>query len=210
MARFFRLTKFSIAAENTRPGECLKTLPHDWDERDWAEISLRTVGGARDLDYLTWRYIKHPVFNYRFIGIPEGTRTGLLVWRLETIRRATPHGTVEEDRLGRMVEFMPASPANARHLLAVFTQELSEIKALGADYYGYHSETRRYLEEFGFRSIDAHPDGPAVPSRFQPLDQRGGAIRSALIVGSEVPACALDAGSAWYWTKSDADQDRPN
>ena len=94
------------------------------------------------------------------------------MWRLETIRRATSQGDVEEDRLGRMVEFLPASAGNARHLLAAFTYELSDMKALGADYYGYHSETRHYLEEFGFRSTDAHPDGPSVPSRFQPVDDK--------------------------------------
>lgn len=210
LAGVFRVPEWHVAADGTGPCAPLTTLPPDWDERNWADISSRTVGAARDLDYLRWRYVKHPVFHYRFIGAPEGTRTGLLVWRLETIRRATPHGIVEEDRLGRMVEFLPASPGNARQLLSLFRQQLSEMQVLGADYYGYHSEIRRYLEAYGFRSIDAHPDGPAIPSRFQPLDQRGGSIRSAISMQDDVPISPVDSRGSWYWTKSDGDQDRPN
>lgn len=210
LVRFFRLTKTPVAVDETRLSAYLRNPPPDWDKHDWAAISSHTVGGSRDLDYLTWRYIKHPVFDYRFIGVSEGSRTGLLVWRVETIRRATPHGVVEVDRLGRVLEFLPASARNAQQLLAVFTHELSEMKALGADYYGYHSKTRRYLEEFGFRSTGAHPDGPFVPSRFQPLDQRCGQIRSAISVQDETPTCTFASDCSWYWTKSDADQDRPN
>ena len=205
LAHRFTLTRL---AHTSVPA--MKTLPQDWDERDWPAIASQTVGAARNLDYLTWRYVKHPVFRYRFIGMSDGKRTGLLIWRLETIRHVTPEGDEEVGRLGRVVEFLPTSRRNARQLLTRFTHELSEAQALGADYYGYYGESRNWLQEFGFRSVEGHPDGRMIPSRFQPLDRRGGCIRSALSVRDEVPVCSSNAGCSWYWTKSDADQDRPN
>ena len=65
-----------------------------WDEKDWPNSShaAQTIGAARDTDFLTWRYKNHPDFDYKFLIVPEGKRTGLAVWRLETIRTETPHG----------------------------------------------------------------------------------------------------------------------
>jgi len=186
------------------------TVPESWDTSDWPAIAAATVGAARDRDYLTWRYLAHPVFEYRIITVPDGSRTGLAVWRLETIRRQTPAGREDVDRIGRLVEFLPASRDNARALATVFLQQLCGAGAFGADFYGYHGETRAWLEESGFRPAAAHPDGDAVPSRFQPLDGKGGGILSAMFLGERLPACDGSAACPWYWTKSDSDQDRPN
>jgi hypothetical protein len=210
LARFFCIQEGPAIMSTRSMGSGLKAPPAEWDQKDWAIISRQTVGAARDLDYLTWRYMRHPLFDYRFICIPEGARTGLLVWRLETIRQATPEGMTELDCFGRLVEFLPVSSANARELLAAFRQELSDMQAMGADYYGYHGKTRQYLEENGFRSVDRHPEGWSVPARFQPLDHRGGGIISAVLIEDDTAVPSSDVESSWYWTKSDADQDRPN
>ena len=186
-------------------------LPSTWNEYDWPQWAMRTVGGVRDLDYLRWRYLDHPVFHYRVIAIAEGKRTGLAVWRLETIRRVTLQGDEAVDRIGRLVEFLPTSQQNAKDILSVFWHELSKAEAFGADYYNYHGETQGWLKECGFLPVDSHPDGQLIPARFQPLESRSGRIMSAVFVGNEtVPACSTDAQCPWYWTKSDADQDRPN
>jgi len=182
----------------------------DWDERDWPYWAARTVGAARNRDYLQWRYSNHPCFAYRVIAIPEGERTGLLIWRLETMRRATLDGFEDIDRLGRLVEFLPTSRHNAQVLLSHFCRVLGEAGALGADYYGYHGETGRWLHELGFRILQEQEDGRAVPARFQPLDGKGSRILSAVFVPDDVPVCSNDLSCPWYWTKSDADQDRPN
>jgi hypothetical protein len=108
------------------------------------------------------------------------------------------------------VEFLPVSMSNAEGLLAAFVRELRANDAIGADFYGYHGQTRCAMRQFGFRESSHHPEGRAIPSRFQPLDNKGGAILSAMFLQAEAPACA-DAGDCpWYWTKSDSDQDRPN
>lgn len=185
-------------------------IPRTWDAEEWPAIAERTIGAARDSAYLTWRYRKHPIFEYRFITCRDGNRAGLAVWRLETIRRQTPEGRVGVDQIGRLVEFLPVSTANGEDLIASFVRELHDAGALGADFYGYHGATRCLLRQFGFREASCHPDGRAIPSRFQPLDGKGGGILSAMFLQADVPACG-DAGDCpWYWTKSDSDQDRPN
>lgn len=81
---------------------------------------------------------------------------------------------------------------------------------MAADFYGYHGQTREWLQEMGFRVSDAHPDGPYFPSRFQPLDGKGGGIMSAIFLQDSALPCSNDSECPWYWTKSDSDQDRPN
>jgi hypothetical protein len=185
-------------------------LPASWDEVDWPAIAQTTIGAARDSDFLNWRYRRHPRFQYRFLTIPTGSRTGLAVWRLETIRRKTDQGLVDVERIGRLVEFLPASPENALQLLGAFINELRAEGALGADYYGFHGATRLLFQEAGFRCTTDHPDGNAIPSRFQPLDEKGGGILSAIFLKPEVTRCWSADNCPWYWTKSDSDQDRPN
>jgi len=193
-----------------RPCETSPWIPKSWDTEEWPAIAERTIGASRDAAYLHWRYRKHPLFEYRFITCRENGRTGLAVWRLETIRQQTPEGRRELDRIGRLVEFLPVSVTNGEALMGAFARELEQNGALGADFYGYHGQTRCMLRQFGFRESTSHSDGRAIPSRFQPLDGKGGGILSAMFVQTEVPACA-DAGDCpWYWTKSDSDQDRPN
>ncbi len=191
-------------------GDGRASLPESWDAEDWPAIAAETVGAARDRDYLEWRYLRHPRFEYRVIAAPQGARAGLAVWRLETIRRETPEGRRAVDRIGRLVEFIPASRGNGRGLLAAFLQQLGAAGAFAADFYCYHGPTRALLNELGFRETAVHPDGGQVPTRFQPLDGKGGGIMSALFLAGG-PSCCSDSGaSPWYWTKSDSDQDRPN
>jgi len=185
-------------------------MPEHWDERDWPYWAARTVGAARNHDYIQWRYSEHPCFTYRVIAVPDGERTGLLIWRLETMRRSTPHGLEDIDRLGRLVEFLPTSRHNAQVLLTHFCQMLGKAGALGADYYGYHGEIGYGLHELGFCMLRENEDGLAIPTRFQPLDGEGSPILSAVFVPDDVPVCSHDLSCLWYWTKSDADQDRPN
>jgi hypothetical protein len=185
------------------------SLPEQWDRVDWAAIARETIGAARDTDYLRWRYLDHPRFAYRIVTVPEGERTGLLVWRLETIRRSVPDGREDVDRIARIVELLPASPENGRRLLAAAVGEMQAAGALGADFYGYHSGANCVLEDAGFLDCGAIEDGERLPSRFQPLDGKGGGILSAMFLKEPSPGFGA-ADSAWYWTKSDSDQDRPN
>jgi hypothetical protein len=185
-------------------------LPQDWDQKHWPAFAEKTVGAERDSDYLCWRYQRHPRFEYRFISVADGLRSGLAVWRLETIRQRTDNGLEDVDRIGRLVEFLPASEQNARDLLTAFSQELSAAGAFGADYYGFHGPSRAWLAESGFTAVSGLADAAGIPTRFQPLDGKTGDILSAMFVPPTLPPCSAAADCAWYWTKSDSDQDRPN
>ncbi|HEY6989019.1 MAG TPA: hypothetical protein VH369_11575 [Bryobacteraceae bacterium] len=185
------------------------SLPEQWDTVDWPAIARETIGASRDGDYLRWRYLDHPRFAYRIVTLPERERTGLLVWRLETIQRSVPEGREDIDRIARIVELLPASEENGRLLLAAALGEMEAAGALGADFYGYHAGANRALEEVGFLDCASIEDGERLPSRFQPLDGKGGGILSAMFLKETAPGFA-PADSAWYWTKSDSDQDRPN
>jgi hypothetical protein len=202
--------QFRLPASGPVPADYQETIPPDWDEPDWNEIARTTVGAARDYDYLSWRYLQHPRFQYRVLAVPEGMRRGLLIWRLETIQRRTENGREDVERIGRIVEFMPSSAKNARELLALLVEKLREAGAFGADYYDYNSDRRRYMEEAGFQETGLHADGSLIPSRFQPLDGKDGSIMSASFLPKDAPTCDPAGACPWYWTKSDSDQDRPN
>ncbi len=185
-------------------------IPASWDQCEWPRIASRTIGAERDSAYLKWRYLDHPRFEHRIITMGDESQKGLLIWRLETIRRATEHGREDVDRFGRLLEFLPSSPENGVALLGAFAEELRANDALGADYYGYHGASAQLLNSFGFRSTSGHRDGSLLPSRFQPLDGKGGNIMSAMFVKPGIPKCTPSPENNWYWTKSDSDQDRPN
>jgi len=185
-------------------------IPAHWDTQNWPRWAACTVGAARDTAYLRWRYQSHPDCTYRIITVREGKRTGLAVWRLETIYCATPQGREPADRIGRLVEFLPASRTNAEALLACFWQALREADAIGADYYGYHSGISAWLHGASFHALQHCIDGPAMPACFQPLDGPGRCIVSAVFAPDDVLVCDAEAPCPWYWTKADADQDLPN
>jgi len=185
-------------------------LPESWDAIDWPSIGEETTGAARDADYLNWRYLRHPCFEYRVLTVPERERTGLAIWRLETIMNEMAEGREPVDRLARLVEFLPASAENGSRLLHALVSEARAENALGVDFYGYHGPARAILGAAGLRDVSSTPDGGLIPSRFQPLDSHGGGILNAMFVQGHVPCCTADSDCAWYWTKSDSDQDRPN
>ncbi|MEZ5353281.1 MAG: GNAT family N-acetyltransferase [Bryobacteraceae bacterium] len=220
---------FELAALPAAPGAVGQALPEDWDAANWNHIAQETTGASRDHAFLDWRYRQHPTFEYRFVTVADGSRTGLAVWRLETIRRtvenaaATPvseHGAVKStvlpadrvdvDRIGRLVEFLPASRQNSDELFAAAVNDMAAADAMALDYYGFHGAARGWLEEAGFRLAGSHEDGEKLPSRFQPLDGKGGGILSAMFRPAEVASVAIEPGCEWYWTKADSDQDRPN
>jgi len=189
--------------------EAAAALPSHWDEVDWPVMAASSAGAVRDMDYLKWRYRRHPCFEYRIITVPEGERTGLLVWRLETVRQEVSGGRQDLDRFGRVVEFLPASHANAGDLMATLMFQLKETDAIGADFFGYHGCTRRMLSDSGMRPTSQHADGGSIPFLFQPIAASGPLV-NAMFADSDLPPCHAADDCAWYWTKSDSDQDRPN
>ena len=59
-------------------------------------------------------------------------------------------------------------------------------------------------------ALPSIPTVALLPSRFQPLDGKGGGIMSAIFLRDAKSPTQDDCECPWYWTKSDSDQDRPN
>lgn len=196
---------FETAIDTDEACALVRELPRDWDEKSWPKFEQGMIGASRSASYLDWRYLRHPAFSYRILTAAGEESDGLLIWRLEEIR----HKDHVVDRIGRIVEFMPTSQENARLLLAALARDLQSCYALGADYYSYHGPTGVWIRACGMRSCQSHPDGESLPARFQPLDGRGGGIMAAMFRSSTLPALKSGDDCAWYWTKSDSDQDRP-
>lgn len=182
-------------------------IPTDWDGAGWGRIAPNVIGASRDADYLAWRYRDHPGFDYRLVGVRKNGVPALAVWRAETISA----DGAPLCRMGRVVEFLLPEPSAAPHLLAALLADMTAQGMDAADYYGYHYDTGRALDGLGFRATHAIEDGPAIPTRFQPLEGGGGRIHSGLRAnGLPVPTFPAEPGGQWLWTKGDSDQDRPN
>ena len=188
-----------------------RSLHRDWDSRGWAHISVELVGATRDFDYLSWRYRDHPSFDYEFLTISDGERQGLLIWRGQNVVSDTSgSGVIVVARVARIVEFLPSSADNARHLINFLGEWMDEHDVAFADCYMQHKHYCEWLSKSGFERVDNVPDGKHFPSRFSPLDGKPGNIRSAIKVTPDVSGKMQLRPESWYWTKSDSDQDRPN
>jgi hypothetical protein len=180
----------------------------DWDRNGWAIHEPVFNGCTRDHAYLNWRYLRHPIYCYQSAIIAEDGRLGLAVWRRETIHSRRADGVLEPiETLVRLVEFLPVSPANASRLLTVVRHDTITSGAMGIDFYSYHAGINNLLAGNGFVPLHDLPFGERLPNRFQPLDNRGGVIKSAVNL---TPPTAVAGAADWYWTRSDSDQDRPN
>ncbi len=206
--RHFSLPAIAATSPDPTPGFDSEA----WDRAGWRRFAPHLVGAARDSSYLAWRYLSHPDLDYRVHLLPDGEGLGLLVYRLETIHLAADAedstARVPIDRVVRVVELLPASEANLASMLGVLHGVLEEEDAIGYDWWGYYGPAIDWIGRLGVAQVDSHPAGRRLPSRFQPLEPSGGSIMSALKVPLGVPG--VGAGSPWYWTKSDSDQDRPN
>ena len=192
-------------------GNIGRSLSREWDSRGWAHISSEMSGATRDFDYLSWRYQDHPTFDYEFLTISDGERQGLMVWRKQDIVSDISGGGAEViSRVARIVEFLPCSENNARSLIGFLESWMSEYNIVFADCYMQHKYYCEWLSQGGFERIDNVTDGEHFPSRFSPLDGKSGNIRSAIKLAPDTLGEMKSRPESWYWTKSDADQDRPN
>ncbi len=156
-------------------------------------------GTRRSAAFLNWRYAAHPVFEYRLCEARRGTALrGLAVWRLEPV----------EDRgltVGRVVELV-GHPDAVRPLVAGVMREASASGVALLDFFGSDSAVARDLAACGWRC--ANQGGLArVPRLFNPVARSSRGVRFMAHLG---PALARHTASAWYVTRGDGDQDRPN
>ena len=91
-------------------------------------------------------------------------------------------------------------------MLYEFIKFSDSLGVIAGDFYCYNEEICQILNRLGFLTSTTHT-GVVLPNFTQPV-ANGGVIRSAINIAKNH---TIDASApAWYWTRSDSDQDRPN
>ncbi|MED1745811.1 hypothetical protein [Brevibacillus borstelensis] len=181
--------------------------PEKWDACYWATFAKRSIGFARDASFMNWRYLQHPSFTYQVYTCTdkEGDYQGIIVVRIESIFGG-------QAKIGRLVEFIANDQDSAICLGNKLVEIGCENDLLFIDFYCFSSISSWGLESVGFkRVLKSESDKLVVPTRFQPIDLEVTHMMAALYVSKDLQKkISIIDDQAWYITKSDADQDRPN
>ncbi|WP_141506462.1 GNAT family N-acetyltransferase [Paenibacillus luteus] len=172
-----------------------------WNDFYWNGIAKKTLGFARDFDFLNWRYLDHPYFNYEIIICESiiGQYLGLAVVRKEKIESSNL-------TVGRIVEFIAEDQVASILLANKIAEFCSDV--LFIDFYCFSAETAKGLESIGFKK---EMKQPVLPTNFQPVDYKvNNMMASVYLKPSLLNNVDILCDQAWYVTKGDSDQDRPN
>jgi hypothetical protein len=185
--------------------EWREQLADEWDTCWSHGVARGFVGVIRDAAYLRWRYVQHPIFNYKILMARHRSSGvgGVLVYRIENVRGRT-------EQVARICELLTQGRDVTNRLLARLVLEATQVGVSFADF--YCSKPIDGLEDAGFVIEQTLTDAFTFPSRFQPLEQGKRALNSAIRLPVELRGSVQSAMSrgALYLTKSDGDQDRPN
>jgi hypothetical protein len=163
--------------------------PRAFDRLDGARL-LRSAGEIpqKTVRYFHDRYVAHPVYSYRVIGLFDREMLAGLV-----AARVAEHGG---RRAVRIVDFLGRTETVA-HIGRVARALIDETDAEYADVYNTGIDESAFRAA-GFRRVD--PDGAdIVPDHFEPFERRN--VRLWYAIDSECRPILF---------KGDADQDRPN
>ncbi|MFD0589346.1 hypothetical protein ACFQZE_15255 [Paenibacillus sp. GCM10027627] len=177
-----------------------------WNSFYYTHIAPKTISVSRNFEFLSWRYLNHPTFNYLVYTAQDqaGNYEGLFVARVENIVNNTA-------KILRIVEFISknqdASIALANKIVEIGTDEA----VLFADFYCTTDMFNFGLESVGFKKeFTSDDDKIVLPSRFQPVDLSVVDLNAVLSFhGKKVKKLNL-LNNNFYFTKGDSDQDRPN
>jgi hypothetical protein len=188
-------TGIAAAPEGAEPASDLRPARRLPETMPPLPFPAPAYGAERNLAYLRWRYERHPGFCYEFLLTSD--LQGLLVFHEE---REPQTGAL----VLRIVELLAHGAAQDRLLAAALRAARARGAAL-VDFYCSLDCHDAALRRAGFFVEAEHPDG-RIAALFQPLDFRKLGIRTMVGVS---PAQAASP-AAWYVTKGDSDQDRPN
>lgn len=157
------------------------------------------AGGRRTAAYLNWRYADHATFDYRmFEARQNGRLIGLTAYRLEQARDTTV-------KIGRICELIAEQGMEGNVLKAVLDDAQSRGVAV-ADFVCSSKRFESIMPQYGFVPSTG-PAGEQIPLLFQPIDRKKTSI-PYMAYCANIPDA--DRIEDWYFTKGDADNDRPN
>jgi hypothetical protein len=176
----------------------------------WGQICRKyTITVNRTADYLNWRYVDHPYFQYRVLVVrrkeDRNTIAGYLVFRI-----TESSGLAEKHNIAHIVDLI-AEDCTEKSLISKCL-ELSKIANVDlVDYFCTGLFHKKSLFDLGFELDNVHPFD-LIPIYFNPVDFKRRKI-NFLIYSKELDLLKRDMimkSSNWYITKGDGDKDRPN
>lgn len=188
-----------------------KIVNQELDEEKWntfyyTHIAPKTIGVSRNYEFLNWRYLNHPTFDYLVYTVQDqlGNYEGLLVARVEKIVNNTA-------KILRIVEFISKNQDASITLANKIVEIGTEKDVLFADFYCTTDMFNFGLESVGFKKeFTSEDDQLVLPSRFQPVDLSVVNLNAVMsFYGKKVRRLNLFDNNI-YFTKGDSDQDRPN
>tara|TARA_B100000965_G_scaffold363853_2_gene346969 strand:+ start:3672 stop:4754 length:1083 start_codon:yes stop_codon:yes gene_type:complete len=176
-------------------------LPEGYDP-DWSLYPGLSYGTVRSAEYLAWRYLDHPMFDYLVRAAGDAHRPAVCIFRIERTRGGDNH------RVGRLTEFFfPQDDVGARDGRRVLAAALADLRDAGcvfADHYCSANWCRPAIEAAGMQPATDLP----IATRLSPVERRH--HLQNLEIWTNPRHGIPDGLDALYVTKADGDQDRPN
>ena len=182
--------------------ETVTGVPEDWNAA-WQDFTKRGYAGTeRDADYITWRYLDHPLLEYK-VAVTYGAggkAMGLCVWRIEPIRDS-------DVAVCRLIDLIALSPNAVHALAAIVEEDACTHDCVMIDHFSTHSIANDLCGASWFRE-DAVPECK-IPCLFQPLAPGRRDMNYAVRFPKRHGMDPVDPAKV-HIVKSDGDQDRPN
>ncbi|MBP9820432.1 GNAT family N-acetyltransferase [Candidatus Woesebacteria bacterium] len=199
------LSQLTYDASKSKKLTLVHRFTKSFDERLNDLFPFNALGVARTSQYLNWRYIDHPLFNYEcYTYGPQSRALGYVVIRKEPFAHVGNNSVV-----ARILEY-GAVDSYSSAMLGELHGLLYDSSVDFIDFFCSMDVWNKQLGEMGYLDISAS-SVTKLPVLFSPVDTTRKAINwMTFIDTSRVPQQLLDTTDPWYLTKGDGDQDRPN
>ncbi len=177
---------------------------NDWDSYSKEICNKNYIGTYRNYDYIKWRYIEHPYFNYKIITIKNDKDIilGHAIYRFEKILN------MNIDIL-RIIEINSLNQNYSKDLISYIENIACNSGVAFIDY--FFSQNFTALEKRYGWFKESKKQEFVIPSLFQPLNRNAHYINSAIkIKNLKNYKLSDDLSFSYSIYKSDGDQDRPN
>lgn len=142
-------------------------LNKDTYNPDWKLYPGLAFGTVRSLNYFQWRYLSHPVFDYRIVIRGEAKRPVVCVYRIEEA-----FGSCEAC-VGRIVDFFhPGDEQGKKEGTALMRDVLQLLKEFGCAYVDFICSNKVYSQAITrLRGKEESADKQVLPVRLAPIEQ---------------------------------------
>jgi hypothetical protein len=189
------LEKCGVAEETTKVSE--ETFNPNWN----LYPSLK-FGTLRDSDYLNYRYFDYPFFKYNVFIEGEATSPVVLIARVIETREGL--------RVARILEFFfPENESGEERGLSLVKRCLNYFEQRNCDYADFYCNSNSYMNLLLSAAFTSENTG-ALPSLLDPIDMSRRFQNLELYVSPDLKRRYPNCENAFFVTRADGDQDRPN